>query len=94
MSARPSRWVVTRDVTSYLGGWALMLKQAGIFFVPPPQPNETLIWVSALLIGVPGVIQVIGWRFGTGGGGSAPAPPALPSSLPPSVTPTGAGDAR
>jgi hypothetical protein len=70
----------------------LMLKQAGILLAPPPQVNETLVWVSALLIGVPGVIQVIGWRFGTGGDGSAPAPPASAPPLSSSPAST-AGDA-
>ena len=86
MNAQPTRLSVSRDLVSYLGGWALMLKQAGIIFPPPPNPNETLIWVAALLIGVPGVLQVIAWRFGTGGvSTSLPAggsPPPLESSSP------------
>jgi len=82
VSARPSRLSVLRDTSAYVGGWLLMLKEAGILFDPPPQANETLIWVAALLIGVPGVAQVIAWRFGTGGVPSSPPPPESPPPLP------------
>ena len=69
-----------RDVTSYLIGVTLMFKQAGIIFAPPTQPNETLTWIAALLIGVPGVAQIIALRFGTGSSPSVPAPPGSSGS--------------
>lgn len=74
---------VFRDVTSYVGGWLLICKQAGIVFVPPPQPNDTLIWIAALLIGVPGVAQIIAMRFG----GSAASPGGSTTAPPPSLPP-------
>jgi len=77
--------MVARDVASYVLGWALMDSQAGIFTDPPPHPNETLMWIAALLIGVPGVAQVIALRFG--GGASALSRPVgqdSSPSLPPS----------
>lgn len=91
MSARPSRLGVLRDITSYLGGWALIFKQAGILFVPPAQANETLIWVAGLLIGVPGIAQIIAWRTGgtvTPTDGEPSHSPPLPPS-PSSDTPSG-----
>ena len=83
---------LVRDVLSYVGGWLLMDSQAGVFTTPPSHPNETVMWIAALLIGVPGVAQVIALRFGgTAPVGSPPASggsPASPSS-PPSVQPAG-----
>jgi hypothetical protein len=72
---------------SYTGGWLLIFKQAGIFFAPPVQTNETLIWVAGLLIGVPGLAQLIAWRMGetpTGiDGGQSSGHSSLPQSSSP-----------
>lgn len=61
----------------------IILKQAGILFPAPAQVNETLIWLAAALIGVPGLTQLLALRFGgsTPTGGSLPGPPP-PASLP------------
>jgi hypothetical protein len=85
----PGRWTVVRDVGTYLGGWALIFKQAGIVFDPPSLPSETMIWAAAAMIGGPGIVQLITWRFGTGGSpsGSEPPPSALPPT--PSTSPSG-----
>lgn len=66
---------VLRDGASFLGGWAIIFKQAGIFFEPPPHPNEILIGIAALIIGVPGVAHILTARFGG-------QPTALPPSAP------------
>jgi len=80
-TGRPGWITLARDITSYVGGWLLIFRQAGILFDPPAQPNDTVIWIGALLIGVPGVAQILAWRFG---GGSTTAPvgssPAAPGS--------------
>lgn len=85
---RPSWFTILRDTTAYIGGWLLIFKQAGIFFDPPAQANETLILVAGALIGVPGIAQIIAWRAGTGGQPSEPAPPASPASPLPSSSGT------
>jgi hypothetical protein len=81
-------FTVAKDVVSYALGWWLMDSQAGMFTDPPAHPNETLMWIAALLIGVPGVAQVIALRFG--GTGSMPPPSAAqPSSVSPSPSSAG-----
>lgn len=82
---RPGTFTVLRDAATWLGGWLIIFKQAGLFFAPPTQVNETLVWMAAALIGVPGVAQLWLARSGagtsTGGSGSSPPAPApLPSS--------------
>jgi hypothetical protein len=75
-------FTVLRDTASFLGGWAIIFKQAGIFFVPPPHPNEVLIGIAALIIGVPGVAHVLTARFGGQPTGPPPSPPPEPVSSP------------
>jgi hypothetical protein len=78
---RPAISTVLRDTGTWVGGWVLIFKQAGIVFAPPTQVNETLIWVAAVLIGVPGAAQVWAGRSGqTGGTGASSTSPALPDS--------------
>ena len=80
---RPTTWTVLRDAGSWIGGWLLIFKQAGILFDPPSQVNETMIWVAASLIGVPGVFQL--WLARSGGAtstGVSPSPPPPPESSP------------
>jgi hypothetical protein len=59
-----------------------MAKEAGIGFAPPNQSNETLIWVAGLLIGVPGLAQVLALILGgtSARTGEQPSSPALPHS--------------
>lgn len=79
---RPGLSTVLRDAATWLGGWMIIFKQAGIGFAPPAQVNETLIWVAAALIGVPGVAQL--WLARSGAApstdGSGSSPPSVPSS--------------
>ena len=80
---RPTTWTVLRDVGSWVGGWLLIFKQAGILFAPPGQVNETLVWMAAALIGVPGVMQL--WLARSGADtstGVSPSPPPSPESSP------------
>lgn len=60
----------------------IIFKQAGILFVPPSQVNETLIWMGAALVGVPGLTQLGAVLLGrTSTDGSEPRPPS-PGSPP------------
>ncbi len=81
MGVRPSISIlsVLRDVASFLGGWALIFKQAGILFDPPAHPSEVLILLAAVAIGIPGAAQLLAARAGQG------APTAPPSSPPPAA---------
>ena len=79
---RPGTWTILRDAGSWIGGWLIIFKQAGILFDPPPQTSETLVWLAAALIGVPGVMQLWLARYGQGmpTAGSPPSPPSPESS--------------
>lgn len=80
---RPGAFTVLRDAATWVGGWMIIFKQAGLFFDPPPQVNETLVWMAAALIGVPGVVQI--WQARSGGGtstGESPPPSPSPASSP------------
>lgn len=74
------------DVASYPLGWWLMDSQTGMFGgTAPPNPNETVIWVAALLIGVPGIQQLLMLKFGGSiGTGSSPSAPASEEASSPS----------
>lgn len=78
------------DVSSYIGGWALIAYQA--LAVPPKDVNEWFLLLGGSLIGVPGVAEILAWkaRGSTGGATpvSLPPPPAspLPQSSPSSTT--------
>jgi len=81
VSTQPGRWTFLRDATSYFGGWALILKQAGIIFDPPAQASLPLVVTGGLLIGVPGLLQIVLWWVGNRAGISGPpSGPALPPS--------------
>ena len=80
---RPGTGTVLRDIGSWIGGWLLIFKQAGILFAPPVQVNETIVWVAAALIGVPGVFQLWLARYGAATStGASPSPPLSPESSP------------
>lgn len=87
MNARPGLRRILLDTLSWGGGWVIILKQAGILFVPPPQVNETLIWMAAALIGVPGLTQLLALRFG----GSTPTAGSPPGPVPPVSSPSSPG---
>lgn len=83
MNARPGLRRILLDTLSWVGGWMIIFKQAGILFVPPSQVNETLIWMGAALVGVPGLTQlgaVLLGRTPTDGPGQRPASPDSPPS--------------
>ena len=84
MNISPGKVTVVRDVVSYVGGWLLIFKQAGVLFTPPDQVSPLLVILSALLIGVPGLVQLI-TLFVTGtstGTGTRPSsPPSVESRL-------------
>lgn len=78
MSTRQlSGWALTRDILSYVGGWALIVYQA--LAVPPKDVNEWFLLLGGSLIGVPGVAEILAWR-GRGDSGTAglPLPPPAP----------------
>jgi hypothetical protein len=85
---RPGLSTLVRDTATWVGGWVIIFKQAGIGFAPPSQVSETLIWMAGALIGVPGIMQVWqGVRSGQSGQqtGTGASPPSAPSpGLPPS----------
>jgi len=75
---RPSTRDVLRDIGTWVGGWMIIFKQAGILFPPPTEVNETLVWMAAALIGVPGVAQL--WQARSGADTSTDASPPRPPS--------------
>jgi len=80
----PGLLTVARDVASWVGGWLIIFRQAGIIFDPPAQANETLIWVGAVLVGVPGALQILVGRFGGDTSTDALPPQQASRPLPPS----------
>lgn len=89
----PSTITVVKDITSYLGGWALLAHQ--VLYVEPSQVNESFLWVAVGLIGVPSLTQL--WQMRGGGAGTAASPPgpdSPPSPRSPSPSPTASGGDR
>lgn len=77
--------MIFRDVATWAFGCMIIAKQAGIGFAPPDQVSDTLIWVSAALVGTPGSLQILAGIFGRGTGmaglpSSSPSPESSPSS--------------
>lgn len=87
MNARPGLRRILLDTLSWGGGWVIIFKQAGILFPPPAQVNETLIWLAAALIGVPGLTQLLALRFG----GNTPMAGSPPGPVPPASLPSSPG---
>lgn len=79
---RPGLLTILRDVGSFLGGWIVIFKQAGILFAPPTQTSEVLILLAAVAIGIPGAAQLLQARNGsaTSTVGPRSEPPASASS--------------
>lgn len=57
---------VLKDLGTYIGGWIIIFKQAGIFFDPPPQVSDLQVGIAVIMIGVPGLSQLYLARFGRG----------------------------
>lgn len=76
-------WVtVLRDVVALTFPWVLIFKQAGIGFAPPAEVSEPILWLAGALLGVPGVGQILAYRFGGGTGmDGLPGPPASQDSV-------------
>jgi hypothetical protein len=88
----PGWFVLTRDIVSLTLPWALIFKQAGIFFAPPATVSEPILWLAAAILGVPGVAQILALRFG---GGTAPSPPAeVPQASSPGASSTSTSGAE
>lgn len=71
-----------RDAVLFGVGLALILRQGGLVFDPPPRVDTELLITGLLLCNVPGIIQGIGWLRGI-------APPSSPSdsASPPQSSP-------
>lgn len=87
----PPGWPrVLLDLAAFTLPWVVIFKQAGIGFSPPNEVSEPLLWLAGAMLGVPGVSQVLAFKFGGGTGmGDSPRPdplPALPPSGPSSLT--------
>jgi hypothetical protein len=85
-AGRPSGWTLFKDVTLYLGGWALIWHQALI--VPHRDFSLPLTLVGAALIGAPGASQLLAARIG---GLPSPDPPEGSASSP-SSSPNASAD--
>lgn len=81
------------DLLAFTLPWVVIFKQAGIGFAPPAEVSEPLLWLAGAMLGVPGVGQILAFKFG-GGTGTAGSPPEDPSPgsppLPPSSVTSGA----
>ena len=66
-----------RDAVLFGVGLALIMRQGGLIFDPPPEIDTELLITGLVLCNVPGLIQGIGWLRGI-------APPSSPSGSPPS----------
>lgn len=66
MSRRPGFIEVLKDLGTYVGGWIIIFKQAGIFFDPPAQVSDLQIGIAIIMIGVPGLSQLYLAKFGKG----------------------------
>ena len=86
----PGWFTVLRDVVALTFPWVLIFKQAGIGFAPPQEVSEPILWLAGAMLSVPGVGQILAFKFG-GGTGTAGSPPpdhspVLPYSPPSSST--------
>lgn len=81
--APPGWFVILRDVVALTFPWVLIFKQAGIGFTPPQDVSEPILWLAGSMLSVPGVAQILSFKFG-GGTGMAVSPPPDPSPALPS----------
>lgn len=82
---RPQWWRVLTDLVALTFPWVLIFKQAGIGFAPPAEVSEPILWLAGLMLGVPGVGQIVALRFGGTGTEGSQQPGPSPVS-PPSVS--------
>ena len=75
------------DVLAFTLPWVVIFKQAGIGFSPPAEVSEPLLWLAGAMLGVPGVGQILAFKFG-GGTGMDGSRPADRSSVSPSSPPS------
>jgi hypothetical protein len=80
----PGWFVILRDVVALTFPWVLIFKQAGIGFTPPQEVSEPILWLAGSMLSVPGVAQILAFRFGGGTGTAGSPPPDQPAALPPS----------
>jgi hypothetical protein len=76
----PGWFVILRDVVALTFPWVLIFKQAGIGFAPPQEVSEPILWLAGAMLSVPGVGQVLAFKFG-GGTGTANSPPPDPPAV-------------
>lgn len=78
----PAWWRVLLDILAFTFPWVVIFKQAGIGFTPPAEVNEPILWLMGAMLGVPGVSQILAFKYGggTGMGASQPEAPLPPSS--------------
>jgi len=95
--ARPGRTTVLRDGASWIFGWLLIFKQAGILFPAPDTVSLPLVVMGGLIIGVPGLAQLVLWGLQIWAGQAGTAGPlspgpslGSPSPSPQSPEPSGA----
>lgn len=83
-STGPGWLAAARDLGSFVVGWVVILKQAGIGFPPPAEVNIPLLILAACSINVPQAAWLLsGRQRGDTTGGSSDGLP--PSRLPPSA---------
>lgn len=82
----PGWLTILRDFTAFTFPWVLIFKQAGIMFPPPQEVSEPILWLAGAMLGVPGVAQILAFRFGGGTGMDDSRPPDRSPVLPPSDT--------
>jgi len=87
--APPGWFVILRDLVALSFPWVLIFKQAGIGFAPPQEVSEPILWLAGAMLSVPGVGQILAFKFG-GGIGTAASPPQAPLPPSPSSPPSSA----
>lgn len=83
----PAWWRVLLDFLAFTLPWVVIFKQAGIGFTPPAEVNEPILWLMGAMLGVPGVSQILAFKYG-GGTGTAGSPPEAPSPPSPPSAPS------
>lgn len=70
------------DLAAFTLPWIVIFKQAGIGFTPPAEVSEPLLWLAGAMLGVPGVSQILAFKFGGGIGTGESLPPSASSGSP------------
>jgi hypothetical protein len=74
----PSRFAISRDTLSFLGGWYLIIYQAQF----APVFNLSVFLGGMVISGVPGVLQAWNARVGGGASTGPPSSPSVPGASP------------